>query len=417
MTAHGANATACAYYDGDCRFCTALARRFEHVLARHDITLMPLQTVGAAALLGIADDRLLAEMRLRLRNGHVYGGADAVMQIARRVWWAWPLWAVTRIPGAMRPARAVYRWIANHRSCSDGVCELPTESRSTWSSALPVVVLPLVALVTAPLVPRWVFMWTMAFALFAGCKWLTYCESSIRVARVGWLRALGYLFAWPGMDANAFMNSGDHVARPDAAEWIAAMFKTVFGAFLLWRGAREALPLGPDAAAWVGMIGAILLLHFGTFHLLSVCWRRAGVDAVPLMRIPMRSTSLGELWGRRWNTAFHELALRFTFKPLRHRIGLGPATLATFLASGLIHELVISVPAGGGYGLPTGYFVLQGLGIAGERSSLGRRLGLGGGVRGWLYTVLVAAGPVAMLFPPVFVQRIILPMLAAIGAM
>jgi alginate O-acetyltransferase complex protein AlgI len=75
------------------------------------------------------------------------------------------------------------------------------------------------------------------------------------------------------------------------------------------------------------------------------------------------------------------------------------------------------VPAGGGYGLPTGYFVLQGLGIAGERSSLGRRLGLGGGVRGWLYTVLVAAGPVAMLFPPVFVQRIILPMLAAIGAM
>lgn len=84
MTVHDSNAAACAYYDGDCRFCIALARRFERVLARRSITLMPLQTVGAAARLGLSDDRLLTEMRLRLRNGHVLGGADAVMEIARR---------------------------------------------------------------------------------------------------------------------------------------------------------------------------------------------------------------------------------------------------------------------------------------------------------------------------------------------
>jgi alginate O-acetyltransferase complex protein AlgI len=101
---------------------------------------------------------------------------------------------------------------------------------------------------------------------------------------------------------------------------------------------------------------------------------------------------------------------------LRPLVGLTGATLLTFLVSGLIHELVISVPAGGGYGLPTGYFVLQGVGVACERTPIARRLGLGRGRRGWLFTVLVVAGPAFWLFPPRFVQHVILPMLAVIGA-
>jgi alginate O-acetyltransferase complex protein AlgI len=77
---------------------------------------------------------------------------------------------------------------------------------------------------------------------------------------------------------------------------------------------------------------------------------------------------------------------------------------------------VITVPARGAYGLPTGYFVLQGLGVASERTRWGRRLGLGQGWRGWAFTVLVVAGPAFLLFPPPFVHRVILPMLGVIGA-
>lgn len=132
MTARDTNAAACAYYDGECRFCIALVGRFEGMLAKRDIDLMPLQTAGTAALLGIPDDRLLTEMRLRLRGGQVFGGADAVIELARRIWWAWPLWALSRIPGAMRPMRAAYRWVARNRGCADGVCQRSPKTRSSW---------------------------------------------------------------------------------------------------------------------------------------------------------------------------------------------------------------------------------------------------------------------------------------------
>jgi alginate O-acetyltransferase complex protein AlgI len=265
--------------------------------------------------------------------------------------------------------------------------------------------------------PRWVFMWTMACSLYACCKWLTYWPERGRIGARDRRRMLGYLLAWPGMDADAFVSAtSTAVDRPSRHEWGAAGLKMLLGIVLTWVVARLAWPARPLLAGWIGMVGAVFVLHFGTFHLLSLAWRRAGVDAIPLMRSPARSTSLGEFWGRRWNTAFHELASRYTFTPLRSSIGVLGATLATFLASGLVHELVISVPAGGGYGLPTGYFMLQGLGLAGERSGLGRLLGLGRGWRGWTFTMLVTVGPAFWLFPPPFVHNVILPMLGAIGA-
>jgi len=171
------------------------------------------------------------------------------------------------------------------------------------------------------------------------------------------------------------------------------------------------------AQGWIGLFGLVLLLHFGSFHLISLFWRKWGVNAQPIMAKPILSKTLSEFWGKRWNLGFRQLAHDLIFRPLYRRIGVTAAGLLVFLASGLIHDLVISLPARGGYGLPTGYFILQGLGVTLERSNLGRQLGLQHGIFGWLFMFSVTAGPAFWLFHPGFVIRVILPLMRAVHAL
>jgi hypothetical protein len=264
--------------------------------------------------------------------------------------------------------------------------------------------------------PAWVFMSAMAMSLFAGCKWLALSDANGKGNGHDFRRTAGFLLAWTGMDARRFL-SKTLAARPvGQREWFAPVLNCITGAALIWGMTRKAMPEFPLVAGWIGMIGMILLLHFGTFHLLSIAWRTYGVNAIPLMRSPMRSTSLADFWGRRWNTAFHDLTARFAFRPLQARVGPSNAMLLVFLLSGVIHELVISVPARGGYGLPTGYFLIQGLGMMAEHSRIGHRIGLGRGRLGWLFAMSVTALPAGFLFHTVFIRSVILPMLNAIGA-
>ena len=188
------------------------------------------------------------------------------------------------------------------------------------------------------------------------------------------------------------------------------------GAALGWLAASGAFSGGSLLTGWLGMIGLVLLLHFGLFHLLALAWRRGGVSVRPIMRAPLAATSLADFWSARWNTAFNGLAHKLVFRPLAHRFGVGCATWGVFLSSGLIHELVISLPARGGYGLPTAYFIFQSVGVLAERSLWRRRAGLGRGLRGWLFTATFAAAPAFWLFHPPFVHNVILPMLRAFGA-
>jgi len=258
-------------------------------------------------------------------------------------------------------------------------------------------------------------MWGLAFAIFFGLKWLSWWKARRRVFHAGW-RSVAYLLAWPGMDAESFLDAGRSVHAPASREWFAALGKTVLGAALFW-GVARSVPGPLLLRGWVGMLGLIFLLHFGSFHLAALMWRRLGVDARPIMAAPARSTSLSEFWGQRWNLGFRQLSYDLIFRPLQRPLGVGATAFLIFLVSGLVHELVISVPARGGYGLPTGYFLAQWLGTMAERSHAGRRMGLGKGVRGWLFMAACTAGPAFWLFHPPFVLRVIVPFMEAVDAL
>jgi membrane bound O-acyltransferase family protein len=286
----------------------------------------------------------------------------------------------------------------------------PGRSFIAW---LPLVALPLATIAFRSVLIPWVFMWLLALAIFVGCKWQTWWQQPAR-HRASWQRSAAYLFLWPGMDAEEFLATDTPPPHVECREWLVPLFRTLAGALLVWSAARFISAQHPLCAGWMGMLGIVLVLHFGIFDSISAAWRSAGIHAQPIMRQPLKSESLGEFWGKRWNLGFRKLSHTLVFRPLQRRFGAVAATVGAFLASGLIHDLVISLPARAGYGLPTAYFLLQGCGVIAERSRTGKKLGLGQGTRGWLWMAFVTTAPLFILFHPCFVLRVIVPFLHAV---
>ncbi len=114
----GRHAKGWLFFDADCAFCTRIATWLAPILYRRDMAVAPLQDPRVGALLGLSRKELLYELRFLLSDGTQYGGADAVLAVAREIWWARPLVWLSMIPGAAEILRASYRWIAGRRSCA-----------------------------------------------------------------------------------------------------------------------------------------------------------------------------------------------------------------------------------------------------------------------------------------------------------
>ena len=112
------------FFDAQCAFCTRWARRMSGVLEARGFGLAPLQSPRVRALLHLPEDKLLREVRLLTSDGVVRGGADALLFLARRIWWAWPFYALAQVPGARAFLEACYRALAarHHRLAGECAC-------------------------------------------------------------------------------------------------------------------------------------------------------------------------------------------------------------------------------------------------------------------------------------------------------
>lgn len=112
-------------YDGQCAFCRGWLSRSYRLLRRRGFKFATLQSPWVSTRFGLNQADLLQEMRLILADGRKLGGADALIEIARSIWWARPLYLLSRFPGAKQVLRATYRWIARNRHCLGGSCRVP----------------------------------------------------------------------------------------------------------------------------------------------------------------------------------------------------------------------------------------------------------------------------------------------------
>ncbi len=122
-------------YDGSCPSCRRFARLTENLFTRRGFDLAPLQTPWVSECLDLSGEERLSALRVMTVEGKSFTGADALIFLARRIWWAWPLAAAPLIPGALALLRRAYVFYASHRCHSDcaGSAEGPERGRQRKS--------------------------------------------------------------------------------------------------------------------------------------------------------------------------------------------------------------------------------------------------------------------------------------------
>lgn len=126
----GRHARGWLFFDAECGFCTRMAARISRPLRYRGVAVAPLQDPRVGALLGLPREELLLALRFVLSDGSRYSGADAVLAVARELWWGRPLVWLSKLPGVLPAMHAGYRWIAQRRGCNARQCMTKESSKS-----------------------------------------------------------------------------------------------------------------------------------------------------------------------------------------------------------------------------------------------------------------------------------------------
>jgi predicted DCC family thiol-disulfide oxidoreductase YuxK len=128
------------FYDSACASCRQAAKTLGHFFGRRGFYFLPLQMPWAQKHLGLEPKALLKKMRVLTAKGEGFGGAEAVLYLARQVWWARPVYWLAKISVIHRAIDFGYRWIARHRGCTplngkNAVCRTPKNGSTPHPAA------------------------------------------------------------------------------------------------------------------------------------------------------------------------------------------------------------------------------------------------------------------------------------------
>jgi alginate O-acetyltransferase complex protein AlgI len=98
------------------------------------------------------------------------------------------------------------------------------------------------------------------------------------------------------------------------------------------------------------------------------------------------------------------------YRPLKTKTGVEIAVVVSFLLSGLLHEIAISLPVKSGYGLPMLYFIIQAVVMQLEaRSSFVQKI-IGHRVLAHIWVLIFLILPMPLLFHSGFMSEVLVPL-------
>jgi alginate O-acetyltransferase complex protein AlgI len=260
---------------------------------------------------------------------------------------------------------------------------------------------------------QWYFL--AGFSLFTSSKIaMLLLLSREEWSRLSWPRLLAY-WLWWGMKVEPFLRGGEPGRTPRWPLWLTGTMNLAFAASLLW-GVPRLLPEDTPLIVRliIGLVGHSMWFIFGWIDLLAALYRACGIPVEKLFDNPPAATSLGDFWGNRWNRIFSDFVRKLYFRPLTPHLGVTGASLVVFLFAGALHEWAWSFTAGGGYGGPMAFFLIQWLGLLYEGSKRGRRL-LRGTFLGRVWTWGIVLLPSPLLLHGPMLHHVVLENLQSMG--
>lgn len=202
-----------------------------------------------------------------------------------------------------------------------------------------------------------------------------------------------YMFMWPGVSYQGFEKRLKEPVKETGKYFLESWLIMLAGFVLLflsaWYGEGKSEPHN-----YLALVSLLMIIHMGLLEALTDGFRLMGLSPRSLFYRPYLAESFRDFWSNRWNRAFVDMDKLFVLAPLKGKLPNAVLILAIFIFSGIVHELAISLPAGGPWGLPLLYFLFQAAGVLLERYIKVPRVV----VIAWIFL------PLPVLFPPQFVN-------------
>lgn len=227
--------------------------------------------------------------------------------------------------------------------------------------------------------------------LLGGMKGLVYAEWA-GSQRLSMPRYVLFALFWFGMDPGSFQTRRRNLSwKGDVAIGLLLILLGTVGAWCVWWMQWRQV--------FLMFLPMSLGFHFGALRVLKGALRAAGFPVRTLFPNVLKTDGISDFWSRRWNVGYSQMMQRILGKPVQKVLGDNAGVMAVFLASGLLHELAITLPVRAGFGLPALYFALHG-GLTSLEKKLGRSIGK-------FPALLAVILPLGLLFPPAFQREVI----------